>query len=122
MNDLTAADVRHLERVLRGARDEALRHAQRLSQTTADVRDARSDATADDEHDPDGPTMTQEWAQLTGLSASAAAELHDIDRAIQRLRDGTYGTCTACGGPVGRARLDARPTAELCIDCARRAG
>ena len=118
---LSAADRRHFSTVLRDARDEAVQHAGRVESTIADVRDARSDATADDEHDPEGPTMTQEWAQLTGLSASAVAEVTAIDAALQRLQNGTFGECARCGRPIGRARLDARPTAELCIDCALRA-
>jgi DnaK suppressor protein len=83
------------------------------------VRAARSDAAADDEHDPEGPTMTQEWSQRTAVLADARAELAEVDRALARIADGTYGVCTNCGKRIMVARLDARPTAELCIDCAR---
>jgi DnaK suppressor protein len=119
---LSQADLRHFAAVLRRDRAEALQHAGRLEQSMADVRGARSDATADDEHDPEGPTMSQEWAQLSGLTESALAEVNAIERALQRIRDRAYGTCARCARPIGRPRLDARPTAELCIDCARAAG
>ncbi|MFO1372226.1 MAG: RNA polymerase-binding protein DksA [Candidatus Competibacteraceae bacterium] len=43
--------------------------------------------------------------------------LHKIDKALQRLANDEYGYCEACGVEIGLRRLEARPTAELCIDC-----
>jgi DnaK suppressor protein len=40
-----------------------------------------------------------------------------IDEAVQRLETSDYGYCDVCGVEIGLERLDARPTAELCIDC-----
>ncbi len=40
-----------------------------------------------------------------------------IDEAVQRLDSGDYGYCEVCGVEIGLERLEARPTAELCIDC-----
>jgi DnaK suppressor protein len=40
-----------------------------------------------------------------------------IDEAIQRMDTGDYGYCEVCGVEIGLERLEARPTAELCIDC-----
>ena len=37
----------------------------------------------------------------------------------ERIADGTYGTCRRCGRPIGFDRLEARPAADLCIECAR---
>lgn len=45
--------------------------------------------------------------------------LADIDAALKRIEDGTYGTCTNCGKPIAPERLEARPWATLCIDCQR---
>jgi len=85
----------------------------------AEVRVARSDGTADDEHDPEGPTMTQEWSQRSAVLADAESELAEVVRALARIADGTYGVCEHCGRPIPVARLEARPTATRCIDCAR---
>ncbi len=46
-----------------------------------------------------------------------AEELRDIDAALGRIRAGSYGTCIRCGEPIGRARLDAYPTAKRCFTC-----
>ncbi len=43
--------------------------------------------------------------------------LHKIDKALNRLNIDEYGYCEACGVEIGLRRLEARPTAELCIDC-----
>lgn len=48
------------------------------------------------------------------------AELREIDAAEQRLRDGTYGDCTECGGEIGIERLLAQPTAARCVRCQER--
>jgi DnaK suppressor protein len=43
--------------------------------------------------------------------------LHKIDKAIERIQNGTYGICEACGEEIGFKRLEARPVTTLCIDC-----
>jgi RNA polymerase-binding transcription factor len=44
-------------------------------------------------------------------------ELEDIEAALSRIQDGQYGTCLACGGPIGLQRLRAIPEARYCIAC-----
>lgn len=48
--------------------------------------------------------------------------LVDVEAAIQRLDDGTYGACIRCGRPIAAERLDALPWAAHCIDCQRIVG
>ncbi|NJM10787.1 MAG: RNA polymerase-binding protein DksA [Synechococcaceae cyanobacterium SM1_2_3] len=43
--------------------------------------------------------------------------LHKIDKSLARLASDEYGYCETCGVEIGLLRLEARPTAELCIDC-----
>jgi DnaK suppressor protein len=40
-----------------------------------------------------------------------------VEEALLRIKEGTYGLCLGCDGQIGVKRLEARPTAELCIDC-----
>lgn len=53
------------------------------------------------------------------LRDRSRAELARIEAALQRLDDGTYGTCASCGKPIAAERLEAIPWAPSCIDCAR---
>ncbi len=43
--------------------------------------------------------------------------LSKIEGALEKIEDGVYGECEGCGGEIGVKRLEARPVAELCIDC-----
>ncbi|MCU1558430.1 MAG: DnaK suppressor protein [Microbacteriaceae bacterium] len=83
------------------------------------VRQARADASADDEHDPEGSTLSSDWSRIQGLEENISRQRLAIDAALQRIDDGSYGICVRCGKPVGIERLEARPASELCIVCAR---
>jgi DnaK suppressor protein len=43
-------------------------------------------------------------------------QLHDVEHALDRIDDGTFGTCEACGRDIGTERLRARPAARFCVD------
>lgn len=55
---------------------------------------------------------------LVALDREVNAEIREIDQALRRLEDGTYGECAECGEPISEQRLKALPFARLCIDCA----
>lgn len=43
--------------------------------------------------------------------------LFKIERALSKIQEGTYGQCESCASPIGGKRLQARPFADLCIEC-----
>lgn len=57
-------------------------------------------------------------AGLEGQAALVAREIASVRRALARIEHGTYGKCVGCGTEVAPARLQARPEAAHCIDCA----
>ena len=57
--------------------------------------------------------------ELTVLS-NELDKLAQIDRALARIDDGTYGVCESCGQPIGKMRLMAFPRATLCMTCKQR--
>lgn len=65
----------------------------------------------------DASTATEQAGLRNSQIERDVAELRAIDAALARLEDGTYATCTRCGGDVGKARLRANPAAERCIAC-----
>ena len=69
-----------------------------------------------DNHLGDMASVTFDRELDEGLEEGAQQTLAQIDRAIAKLDDGTYGTCERCGKPIGEERLRARPWATLCID------
>ncbi len=79
---------------------------------------ASADSNADDEHDPEGSTIAFERSQVTALIEQAERRLEEIDAARGRVHAGTYGRCEVCGEPIASARLEARPVARACVQCA----
>ena len=55
---------------------------------------------------------------LEGQAALVANEIAAVRRALERIDDGSYGECIRCGNEIAEGRLQARPEAALCIDCA----
>ena len=103
---------------LRVTRDDALALADRLLADMEAVAAAREGANVDDEHDPEGSTIAYERSQLDAVRRSALERAADAESALARVADGTFGRCERCSARIGEARLEARPTARLCIDCA----
>jgi DnaK suppressor protein len=83
----------------------------------AAVRTARGDWT-DEEHDPEGFTLTFEWQHAEGARSQHLAELGDLDRAEARVASGRFGTCVRCGHPIPAAQLELRPARTMCVACA----
>src|SRR4051794_17495771 len=105
------------------------RHAQisrALVAIHADCSTSLEDATGElnssslDDHLGDLATETHDREVEFGLEENADEVIVEIDGALKRIDDGTYGVCTACGKPIGKERLEARPWAALCIDDQRR--
>ena len=100
--------------------EERRRTTERLADLRGDYRgfvEASRDTNADDEHDPEGATIAFERSQVGALVQQAEAHLVEIDAALARVADGTYGVCTVCGRPIPQGRLEARPTATACVGC-----
>jgi DnaK suppressor protein len=75
-----------------------------------------------DNHLGDTATATYDRELDQGLEEGVQQTLGEIDAALGRIDDGTYGRCLMCGEQISEARLRAIPWARLCIDDQRRAG
>ncbi len=102
---------------LEGERDSVLRRLAALSRDFDEVVASSRDSNADDEHDPEGHTIAFERSQVTALTRQAQEHLAEVDAALTRVADGTYGVCERCGRRIPEARLEARPTARTCVTC-----
>lgn len=77
----------------------------------------------DEPHDPDSSeraVQMQDDDSLEGQARIAAREIASTRRALERIAAGEYGWCVQCGEAISEGRLEARPEAALCIDCARK--
>ncbi|MGB8649351.1 MAG: TraR/DksA C4-type zinc finger protein [Mycobacteriales bacterium] len=109
-----------MDDALLNARADALAQVVALAAARDEMVAASEGSNADDEHDPEGATVAFERQQVAALLEQAQASLAAADAALARRASGSYGTCEACGGDIGAERLAARPSAGLCITCARR--
>jgi DnaK suppressor protein len=70
-----------------------------------------------DEEGGEGGTANVDRELDLHLSAQAHAAIEEIDAALVKITQGTYGYCESCGNPVPKARLEALPHARLCVSC-----
>jgi DnaK suppressor protein len=65
----------------------------------------------------EGTTEAVERLNTTGAAKQLAAMLADVERALAKFDDGTYGICDRCGATIPDERLEARPWSVLCVSC-----
>lgn len=94
---------------LRDEFDESGLHAQSEEESLSELSVA-------DQHQADIGTETFNRERDISIYHQIEAELADVEHALRRLDDGTYGTCEACGRPIDPGRLEAVPAARLCLD------
>ncbi|NLY43255.1 MAG: conjugal transfer protein TraR [Clostridiaceae bacterium] len=70
-----------------------------------------------DNHPGDLGSEMFELEHNRGLQVNEEHNLKEIDDALKRIEDGTYGRCELCGKEIGEERLEIVPYARLCIDC-----
>jgi len=66
----------------------------------------------------DSSQVTAERGEVEALAQKLRETLEEVERALHKLADGSYGACEDCGRPIDPARLEAKPAARYCIDCA----
>ena len=72
-----------------------------------------------DNHPGDVATATFDREMASTLEENSTHVLVEIDAALERIENGTFGNCARCGNPIGNERLEALPWATLCIECKR---
>ena len=82
--------------------------------------DETDEPTFQDNHLGDIATATFDREMASSLEENSTHVLAEIDTALGRIDEGTYGICQRCGKPIGRERLEALPWATLCIDDKRK--
>jgi RNA polymerase-binding protein DksA len=118
---LTAAEKKHFMQILLEKRREILNNVNEIEGET--LKKSRLDASGDLSsmpiHMADIGTDNYEQEFALGLMDSERKLLREIDDAMGRIEQGTYGTCEGTGKPIPKARLEAQPWARHCVEYAR---
>src|SRR5687768_406586 len=102
-------------------RADLVRQQEELEEDT--FTGTQSDLTGEvglDEDFADAGTATFDRERDLSIRNNIRDLISQIDRAVSRIDDRSYGTCERCGRPIDAARLKALPHASLCLDCKRR--
>ena len=71
-----------------------------------------------DQNFADSSQVTAERGEVEALAGNLRESLNDVEAALVKLDNGTFGDCEGCGRPIPPARLEAKPTSKLCMECA----
>lgn len=118
MADIDSATVK-------AARDKLEAERERLNRLRAGVSEETStdaseggeseELTVIDQHPADVGSEVFERQKKDSIAQQFDSELEEIEAALGRLEDGSYGSCEVCGEPIGRDRLEAIPQARYCV-------
>lgn len=95
------------------------KEVQALEEELSESLGEASDESPYDQHLAETAAVTLDREIDLTLEENARAALAQIERALQKLEEGSYGRCDTCGGEIGGGRLEVAPYATLCVDCKR---
>jgi DnaK suppressor protein len=112
----SAAETEKIRAALAERRDELKAEYDHTLDEIAELqRDRLTDSAGDDQADTGTKTLERE--QEISLANGILERITQVERALERLDEGSYGWCEKCGNPIPVERLAAFPSATLCVTC-----
>jgi len=116
--DMTRDELEGFREALVDRRRQLSDWIERLTEeSAADSPDNTGEPSSLPTHLADLGSNAFEQDQNLGMAERGAEEVHEIDEALARVEDGTYGICERCGRPIHIDRLRARPWVVRCAEC-----
>lgn len=97
------------------ARQELEAEHERLRERLADLGIDEESALSFDDNFADSAQVAAEQGEVQALVVQLREQLNDVEKALDKLANGGYGLCEACGEPIADARLEAMPATRFCI-------
>lgn len=107
-----------LERLRKQLQEERASAIAELRRYGADPDSERVAPIAVDDNFADSAAATAERAEVLSFIDSTRERLAEVEAALRKMDEGTYGVCEICGKPIAEARLEARPLSVRCVECA----
>jgi DnaK suppressor protein len=117
-DEVMAIDIAEIKKRLLRERAQLLHDIEvKAHQVAEDGDDLDPERGGVGNHMADDANQTFEQETMLTLERSVRRHLDQVNAALARIEAGTYGICANCGKPINPARLEARPSSVLCIEC-----
>jgi DnaK suppressor protein len=115
----TKSDLKDFKKIVLKKKEELLDDLKHISDDTLrkSQKEASGDISGYTYHMADVATDNYDREFSLGLASNERKSLYELDDALKRIEEGTFGICDACKGPIAKIRLKAVPSARLCIKC-----
>lgn len=116
---MSKTELKYFEGLLNEKKETLLQELGYLEDNTMRLssKEGAGDLSSHAYHLADHATETQDREQAFHMASREGKYLFYIEEALDRVRNGTFGVCKKCGRLIPKARLEAVPTAKMCIDC-----
>jgi len=116
---LTKKDLLYFKKLILKRKEEVLDEIKHISEDTLkkSQKDAAGDISGYTYHMADIATDTYDREFSLSLASNERKVIYEIDDAIKKIEEGTYGVCEECESLIAKTRLKALPYARLCLKC-----
>jgi DnaK suppressor protein len=116
---MNKTELKYFENLLNEKKETLLQELGYLEDNTMRLssKEGAGDLSSHAYHLADHATETQDREQAFHMASREGKYLFYIEEALDRVRNGTFGVCKKCGKLIPKARLEAVPTAKMCIEC-----
>lgn len=112
-----ASELKKIEKQLHQQRDEAEQELEQLDEQVRESGQTMEPSEGADNHPGDDSDRITEQERLFTIRGELAARKADIDHALEKFSQGTFGVCERCGQQILAGRLDVLPFARYCVAC-----
>ena len=115
----TKSDLKDFKKIVLRKKEEILNDLKHISDDTLrkSQKEASGDISGYTYHMADVATDNYDREFSLGLASGERKSLYDLDDALKRIEEGTFGICDDCKSSITKVRLRAVPSARLCIKC-----
>jgi len=116
---LNKKELNEFKKLVIKKKDAALDEIKHISEDTLkkSQKEASGDISGYTYHMADVATDTYDREFSLGLASNERTFIYELDDALKKIEDGTYGVCEDCKAPISKTRLKAVPYARLCVKC-----
>ena len=118
----TKNELKEFKKLVLKRKEEILDEIKHISEDTLkkSQKDAAGDISGYTYHMADVASDSYDRGFSLGLASNERESLYELDDALKKIEDGTFGTCEECKSPISKTRLKAVPFAKLCVKCQER--